>query len=228
MGTFRFWPESRLDSATLGVLISALIGAIAAWADVRFLGNYGLTLFIALPFVMGYVAAWVHCRSRGRDFLDVIVVVSLAVLLAGAGIAAIAIEGIICLLMAAPIAWLLALFGGMLAHMIHNNSQSRQPTPSTFAVLVLALPVMLGVEHAAPPPVPRFQTHTSIEIAAPPDVVWKRLIAFPPLPRPKEWPFRVGMAYPIEARIQGEGLTADRECRFSAGSFKEPILVWEP
>jgi len=38
----------------------------------------------------------------------------------------------------------------------------------------------------------------------------------------------LGIAYPIEARIKGEGLTADRECRFSTGSFKEPILVWEP
>jgi hypothetical protein len=44
----------------------------------------------------------------------------------------------------------------------------------------------------------------------------------------KEWPFRLGIAYPIEARLKGEGLTADRECRFSTGNFKEPILAWEP
>jgi len=140
----------------------------------------------------------------------------------------IAVEGVICLLMAAPIACVLALFGGFLAYAIHNNSEMQQPSPATFAVLVLALPLMLGAEHAAPPPVSRFQVHTSIEIAAPPDVVWKRLIAFPPLPPAKEWPFRLGIAYPIEARIQGEGLTADRECHFSTGNFKEPILTWEP
>jgi len=96
------------------------------------------------------------------------------------------------------------------------------------AVMLVSLPVLLGVERVAPPPVPRFQVHTIIEIAAPPEVVWKRLIEFPPLPTASEWPFRLGIAYPIEARITGEGLTAGRECRFSTGSFKEPILAWEP
>jgi len=95
-------------------------------------------------------------------------------------------------------------------------------------VVLLSVPLLFGVEHVAPPPVPRFQVKTSIEIAAPPDVVWKRIIAFPTLPAAHEWPFRLGIAYPIEATITGEGLTADRECHFSTGSFKEPILAWEP
>ena len=56
----------------------------------------------------------------------------------------------------------------------------------------------------------------------------KRVIAFPPMAPPTGWPLRLGFAYPIEARLVGEGLTADRQCRFSTGSFKEPILVWEP
>lgn len=92
----------------------------------------------------------------------------------------------------------------------------------------MALPAMFGAEHFAPPPVPRYQVHTSMDIAAAPLVVWKRLIAFPAIAPPQELPFRLGISYPIEARIHGEGLTADRECRFSSGSFKEPILVWEP
>ena len=76
---------------------------------------------------------------------------------------------------------------------------------------------------------PRFQVHTTIEIAAPPNVVWARLVQFPELPKPTEWPFRLaGVAYPMEAKLKGEGLTADRECRFSTGSFQEPILAWEP
>jgi hypothetical protein len=123
---------------------------------------------------------------------------------------------------------MIAMFGGMLAQLIHGRENSQQATPSTYAVMLLSLPALLGVEHASPPPVPRFQVHTTIEIAAPPEVVWKRLIEFPRLTAPNEWPFRLGIAYPIEARITGEGLTADRECRFSTGSFKEPILAWEP
>ncbi len=223
-----FWPESRAGSAAVGVVISAALGTALAWFDLRFLGNYGFSLFVALPFVMGYLAVWVHCRRQPRNLSDVLVVVSFSVLLAGAGIAAIALEGLVCLAMAAPIAWGLACFGGFLAYAIHNRPAVRRPVNATFAVLVFALPAMMGTEHFAPPPVPRYQVRTSIEIAAPPEIVWKHIIAFPPLTEAKEWPFRFGIAYPIEARLKGAGLTADRECRFSTGSFKEPILAWEP
>jgi uncharacterized membrane protein YhaH (DUF805 family) len=223
-----YWPTTRTGSALAAVLITALLGVIVTWGTLRFAGNYGLTLFISLPFVMGYLAVVIYGRTQQADSGDVLGVVSLSLLLTCAGITAIAVEGIICLLMATPLAWLMAMFGGFLAMFIHGRANSPQATPSMFAMMLVSLPVLLGVEHVAPPPVPRFQVHTTIEIAAPPEVVWKRLIEFPPLTTATEWPFRLGIAYPIEARITGEGLTADRECRFSTGSFKEPILAWEP
>lgn len=100
------------------------------------LGNYGLTLFVATPFVMGYVSMWVHGHRFKRGVKDL-----LAVALAFVGIVAIAAEGIICLMMAAPFAWLLALMGGSLALVIHNHSALPNPEPSTFGALVLALPL---------------------------------------------------------------------------------------
>jgi len=81
-----YWAETGLGSAALGVVIAAVLGIAVTWADLRLLGNYGLTLFIALPFVMGYVAVWVHCRSGYREPVDVIAVVSFAVLFAGLGL----------------------------------------------------------------------------------------------------------------------------------------------
>ena len=223
-----FWPRSKWGSAALAVAISTIIGVLGAWAAISGLGSYGLSLFLALPFVMGYVSVWAHTRAHPRSYADVLAVVSLSVFLAGAGILAIAIEGAICIAMAAPIAWLLALLGGSLAYVIHTEPGLSRGQTSTFGAVLLALPLLMGLEHLAPPEVPRFQVHTSIEIAAPPEVVWKRIIAFPPLEKPNEMLFRyAGIAYPIEAHIQGEGLTADRECRFSTGIFKEPILAWE-
>jgi|HubBroStandDraft_6_1064221.scaffolds.fasta_scaffold10284_6 uncharacterized membrane protein YhaH (DUF805 family) len=226
--TSPYWPTTRTGSAAAAVVLTALLGVAVTWGILRLAGNYGLTLFISLPFVMGYLAVAIYSRNQQADSGAVLGVVSLSLLLTGAGITAIAVEGLICLLMAAPLAWLLAIFGGFLAMLIHGRANSPQATPSMLAVMLVSLPVLLGVERVAPPPVPRFQVHTIIEIAAPPEVVWKRLIEFPPLPAASEWPFRLGIAYPIEARITGEGLTADRECRFSTGSFKEPILAWEP
>jgi uncharacterized membrane protein YhaH (DUF805 family) len=224
-----FWPLSRSGSAALAVAVGGFGGAVCAWANIRWLGNYGFSLFVALPFVMGYTAVWVVTRRRQATIADTVILSAAVVLLAGLGIAAIAIEGVICLAMAAPIAWLLAFFGALLARAIHNHYWQPRAATSALGIVLLSVPMMMGAEHAAPPPVPRFQVRTSIEIAAPPEIVWARLIRFPSLDPPTEWPFRyAGMAYPMEARLKGEGLTADRECRFSTGSFKEPILAWEP
>jgi uncharacterized membrane protein YhaH (DUF805 family) len=226
-----YWPESPMGSAVVAVVmavsISAAIGVIITWLDLRFIGVYGYTLFIGVPIVMGYLSVWIYCQSHDASDADVLRLVTNSLIVAGIAMLAIAVEGAICIVMASPLAWLLAMFGGSLAKSIHNPPELVRNTYAIAPLLVLALPLLLGVEHLSPPAVPHFQVRTSIEIAAPPSVVWKRIVAFPPLAPPKEWPFNVGIAYPIEARLTGEGLTADRECRFSTGSFKEPILAWE-
>jgi hypothetical protein len=68
---------------------------------------------------------------------------------------------------------------------------------------------------------------TSITIEAPVSVVWKNVVAFPPLAAPEEWLFRAGIAYPTSAQIVGSGAGAVRYCRFSTGDFVEPITVWD-
>jgi uncharacterized membrane protein YhaH (DUF805 family) len=223
-----FWPTTKIGSALVGVVLATLLGLAGTWVGVRWLGNYGLSLFLALPFAMGYLTVWAYSRRSYTRVSDVLTLVSLSVLLCGLGILGVAIEGLVCLVMAAPIAWMLALFGGLLAMKIHNLSWQERPASAILAVVLASVPLLMGAEHVSPAPVPRYQVHTAIDIAASPDVVWSHLIRFPALETPTEWPFRyAGVAYPIEARLTGEGLTADRECRFSTGSFKEPILAWE-
>ena len=55
------------------------------------------------------------------------------------------------------------------------------------------------------------------------------MIAFPdlPRPRPREWVFRVGVAAPVRARMDGTGVGAVRYCDFTTGSFVEPVTAWE-
>jgi hypothetical protein len=72
------------------------------------------------------------------------------------------------------------------------------------------------------------EVRTAIEVDAPPETVWRHVIAFPPLPAPTELVFRAGIAYPLRAEIVGEGVGAVRHCVFSTGAFVEPITRWEP
>jgi hypothetical protein len=93
--------------------------------------------------------------------------------------------------------------------------------------LLLFVPFLMGTEALKPQQPPLLQITTQIEIDAPPETVWHFLTSFPTLPSPTEWPFRVGIAYPIRSTLRGSGLEARRECQFSSGEVIEPIQVWQ-
>jgi Polyketide cyclase / dehydrase and lipid transport len=68
---------------------------------------------------------------------------------------------------------------------------------------------------------------STIEIDATPEQVWPHVVAFTDLDEPPQWFFRLGIAYPVRARISGAGVGAVRRCEFSTGAFVEPITAWE-
>ncbi|HTP86772.1 MAG TPA: hypothetical protein VMJ34_07490, partial [Bryobacteraceae bacterium] len=55
----------------------------------------------------------------------------------------------------------------------------------------------------------------------------KYTVAYSELPKPTEWIFRTGIAYPREVRIDGSGVGAVRYCEFTTGTFVEPIEEWD-
>ena len=221
-----YLPNSRWGSAMLGAFAGAIFGAVLSWFSISLLGGYGFTLFLAIPFFMGYLGPWLYCFRAPRSFGECCSVALASVFLAGLIIVGIAFEGIFCVAMAAPIALPLALLGAYLAFKM-QEARYLQPQPHTMLSLLLVIPLLAGAEFWAPAPIPRFKVHTSIEIAAPPEVVWRRIVAFPRIDEPVHWVFRLGMSYPLEARTVGSGLSADRQCIFSTGAFREPVLAWD-
>jgi hypothetical protein len=145
------------------------------------------------------------------------------VLIAGA-LLLFALEGVLCIAMAFPLASVLAVIGAMLGRGV---AQSHRLRPTHALTLLLALPLLMGVE-AAGPGAPVREVVTSIEIAASPEVVWPHVIGFSELPAPHQLVFALGIAYPMRARIEGAGVGAIRYCEFSTGPFVEPITAWDP
>jgi hypothetical protein len=92
--------------------------------------------------------------------------------------------------------------------------------------LLLAWPLLTGVEavHRTPP---LREVRSVVEVDAPPALVWPEVVAFADLPPPAEWVFRLGIAHPRRARIDGHGVGAVRHCEFSTGAFVEPITAWD-
>jgi hypothetical protein len=223
----RIIPESNWGSAAMALVISSVLGAAATLLSVNVLAIYGWGLFVALPFCLGFFSVLLFGYHRPRSLRSCLVVASLSVVLLGLFLLGLAVEGVICLVMAAPIGLILALMGGSVGYLIQQRHWDRLQTRGTFGALLIFVPFLMGTEALRPQQPPLLQVTTQIEINAPPETVWQFLTSFPTLPPPTEWPFRVGIAYPIQSTLRGSGLEAQRECQFSSGQFIEPIQVWQ-
>jgi hypothetical protein len=144
-------------------------------------------------------------------------------------LALLGIEGAGCIIMLLPLAWVITAIGSTLGHSLQPGRPSLEFVTRMLVVMLLAVPMFMGAERVAPPPesASPLVVMSYVDIDAPPEVVWRNVIAFPPLPEPDEWVFRAGVAYPIRAEIDGHGPGAVRRCVFSTGSFVEPIRVWD-
>jgi len=215
---------SGVRSALLGMVAALVLGLGMLWLSVYGLGAYGLVLFFLTPLSMGAVSATVYNAEHTRSIWRTIGVAVAGTALAGCVVLLFAIEGILCLTMAFPISALLSAIGAMLARAIVSNDRATRR--HAFALL-LVLPALAVGENKVSTPALRDVT-TTIEIDAPPEHVWPNVIGFSELPPPPEWFFKLGIAYPVRARIAGSGVGAVRHCEFSTGPFVEPITVWDP
>lgn len=223
----RVIPDHPVGSAAMAVLLTIPFGMAAIVISVSWFGTYGWSLFVALPFCLGLGAVLLYGYHRPRSFGHCLIVSWFSILVLGGALMALAIEGVFCLAMAVPIALVLASLGGTIGYLLQRRSWSKGEAPATMLVLLSIVPALMGAESASQPEPALFEVRTALVIQAPPDRVWRHLIAFPDVPEPQDWVFRHGIAYPIRSSIQGAGVGARRECLFSTGTFVEPIEAWE-
>lgn len=220
-------PLDPWGSAAISLLIITLVGIAATVVAVLIFGEYGWSLFVGLPFCLGLGSVLIYSYHSHRDYLSCLLVATLATLLLSLALVVVAIEGVLCVLMAAPIAWVLAVLGASIGYLIQRRPLNQIDVPPVMLSLFLFLPLVMALESVTPGDPVRVAVHTSISIQASPEQVWENLISFPRLEEPKEWLFRLGVSYPILATIEGEGVGAVRRCLFSTGTFVEPIEAWE-
>ena len=235
LGPFRGNPETPplseagpvppgLQSALLGLLSPIVLGTAMAVFSIKGMAVYGGALFFATPFVMGLTTAVLYNRKHLRSLGATIGLALLSIGLCGLVLLLFAFEGILCIMMAAPIAAMIAALGALVGYALASQGKMRMRNA---ALMVAALPALGGVEAQVAEPTLR-EVETVVEIDAPPEQVWKNVVGFSDLPAPPEWFFKLGIAYPMRATITGEGVGAVRHCEFSTGPFVEPITVWDP
>ncbi len=221
-------PSVRLDrygSAIFGVLGAAAFGLLAILVSVVGLGNYGWPLFLGTPFIQGMVCGWTFNHERARSAAQTHAVVWTSLLLVGGIVFLFAMEGVLCLLMALPIASVLGFMGASVGRSIALRG-SRDLFGGAAAMLFV-VPTGAMVARATTSAPPTYEVVTTIDVAASPERVWDKVVRFREIESPLPWYFRGGIAYPVRATIDGRGVGAIRRCEFSTGAFIEPITVWD-
>lgn len=213
----------RYRSALLGLLGATVVALLAVLVSIVAFGTYGVTLFVATPFIQGMVVGWAFNRRETRSWAETVGVVWLSLFLVAGAILLFALEGALCVAMALPLAAIVALLGGMIGRTIATQ---RGPTGLGYAGVLFVLPAGAFMEKISTV-APTYEVVTSIDVAAPPAVVWNRVVKFDEIRERPAWYFRAGIAYPMSATIAGSGPGAIRRCEFSTGAFVEPITVWD-
>lgn len=206
-------------SVGLTVIIS---GLLTLWG-IYGIGQYGIALFILTPLFIGAGSTILYGLKNEITYKQAWQISFLTLGVYTVGLLIFAIEGVICIAMAAPIGLLLTWVGSLIGYAIINKTPNNAPT--TMLILIGIIPTMAFIEKDNEPTLN--SVVTSIEINADPQTVWKNVVEFPQLNEPNEFIFKTGIAYPINAKIEGTGVGAVRHCNFTTGSFVEPITVWD-
>ncbi len=210
-----------LLSVGLGVALTMSMVA----TSVFILGDYGWSLFIGTPFVVGMLSGWLTNRSGRRSVGASIVTAIASITLSAIATLLFALEGVICIGMAAIPAYFVAIAGALLGRAIAGSKRANDVMG--LSIIIALLPFMAGAE-SLDTRSPLFEVETTVVIDGTPMEVWDKVIHFSELDAPDAWVQATGIAYPIRARLVGEGVGAIRYCEFSTGPFIEPITVWEP
>ena len=220
----RFIPQSEFGSAVFGVLLTALLAVGETVFSTSGLGNYGWGLFVGIPFFLGLNSTMIYGYHYPRSLGRCLLVSLFSVGIVGAALLVIAIEGIICLAMALPLAIPIALFGGLIGYVIQRRTYSTSTLRVAWVVCLL-VPGLILIEYSLGETPSLYEVKTSIVIKSDVQTVWTHVVTFSELPPPTEAMFKTGIAYPIRAEMHGHGVGAERHCVFSTGAFVEPITV---
>ena len=187
-------------------------------------GYFGLAIFAGLPFATG-VSSGVVIRRAGGTFGQAI---GASMTLIGAILlilCAMAMEGIICVFMAAPFGAGLTFVGAVAGYFLAKQRIADGTLQSAAWLSIVALVALEGWN----PPAPREDTaSTQVVINAPASRVWAELHDIRDLPKTENLLFQFGVAHPMGTVTDGQGVGAARLCQLSTGDMPEIVTIWKP
>ncbi len=212
--------QSEMTAMVITLLLSVALG----FFSVLVIKEYGWLVFVFIPVLIGYLPPVLVGRkyqiSKSRCYQLGFCTLGLAI----ASLLLFAVEGLICIIMSAPIILLGTWLGAYLGFKTFEDRWI-DPKNAMLGILLLGCGTMnfdYLKESANLIPV-----KTRITVEAPIAEVWTNVVTFGKIEKPTDWIFKTGISCPTDATIKGTGVGAIRYCNFTTGSFVEPITTWE-
>jgi hypothetical protein len=206
-----------------GLIVGVAIVVLAVLVSAVTFGAYGWGLFVMTPLLVGVTTGYLVNLDRDLGSKKTMSLVIGAAALGSLALVILALEGIICILMAAPLAIPVTMLGGAIGRSVAvSRLNCRNPLAS-----VAVLPLIFMIEAAVPPDAD-IATARSLEIDAPPAAVWAALTSPEPIKVEPGLAATAGLAYPLSSRIDGTGPGAVRIGSFSTGDAVERVTEWRP
>ncbi len=219
----QYLPESKNKRILVCISITLIIVILLTLWGIYINQDYGIALFLIIPFLMGALPTILHGKGSNLKLREALGMGLFTMVIYSFLLVLNAIEGLVCIAMASPIGFACNLIGSTIGHLIIYKKPGK--APGAMLILIGLVPTTGWLEKDIPPTLT--SVVSSIEIEADPSTVWKHVVEFPQLEEPSEFIFQTGIAYPINANIEGTGVGAIRHCNFTTGSFVEPITVWD-
>jgi len=219
-----FWNNRITNRDFITVGVTCAIGWVFSYLAIYVFEDYAFGLFVWLPFVLGAISTLIYSYKNVTTRKTLRNISYWTLLFFCLGLLFFAWEGVICLIMAAPIGFFFTWIGHLIGYEFVKHKITG--TPTAVILLFFSVPCLMAFENANETPDKLRTIVTTIDIDAAPEEVWKNVVEFPQLQEPTEFIFKTGIAYPINATITGKGVGAIRSCNFSTGNFIEPIKVW--
>lgn len=214
---------SKNGQVLVGTLVGVLIIVFAVAISTLAFGSYGWGLFVLTPFVVGLATGYLVNRFQPMSARRTNGLVLLSAALGCFALILFALEGLICLILASPLAALLAIAGGSLGRTTAQRANDRSKPLYCIALL----PFMFAADTISPPSA-ELVSQESIEISAPPERIWDEIISSAPIAERPTPAGRLGLAYPLRGQLVGKGVGARRFGIFSTGIAIERVTQWAP
>jgi uncharacterized membrane protein YhaH (DUF805 family) len=206
-----------LLAAVALILFTVAVGALL-------FGSYGFSMFVVSPAVIGITTAYLANLQGDLGVGRTVCIVTAALAAGGLALVGLAFEGILCIVMAAPVAWAMAVLGAEIGRAMARARRNR----GSHALISVAIIPLLFTSEEGLPPTTTFADVMSIEVTATPTAAWRAVVHMDRIAVPPPVPFRLGIAYPISSDVIGEGVGAERVGYFSTGIAHELVTEWEP